>query len=447
MKTRSFSPNLSAWPAAVGALQVAQRLREAGHKAYWAGGCVRDLLLGRPPKDFDIATNARPDDVLRLFPTAHAVGKSFGVVRVPIETVEYEVATFRTDLDYRDGRRPTEVLFTNEAEDAARRDFTVNALFFDPLNRVVLDYAGGLDDLAARLIRAVGEPDRRFAEDRLRLLRAVRFSATLDFAIEPATTEAIRRHANRITEISAERVREELTRLLLEAARPGDALELLQTMGLLDPLLPEVAALRGQEQPPEFHPEGDVFRHTVLMLNAMEHRSLRLAFAALLHDVGKPPTARRVAGRLRFERHAETGAAMAQAVMERLRFPRDDQEAVVHMVRNHMRFSDVRRMRRATLRRMVGAPTFPEELELHRLDCLASHGSLEHYEFLQAFQRELAAESPLPKPWIRGEDIMALGIPSGPEVGRWLRQAYDAQLEGRFADRKALLAWLRAKKG
>lgn len=445
-------------PISDGARDVVRRLTEAGFTALWAGGCVRDLIMGRTPKDFDIATAATPDQVERLFPGSMTVGKSFGVVRVKMHGLEYEVATFRKDQAYRDGRHPEGVEFTDEQTDALRRDFTINALFLDPLAGTVRDYVGGQADLAARLIRAVGRPDERFAEDHLRMMRAVRFAATLNFELDPATADAIRRHAAQIEKVSAERIQQELTRTMLEAAHPGAAIELLQAVGLLPVILPEISALRGQEQPPQFHPEGDVWTHTIMMLNAMRPEpntlaelgptvrqppDLRLAYAVLLHDVGKPGTAKFVENRIRFDCHASVGATMAEEILKRLRLPNDDIKAIAFCIANHMRFMDVQRMRKATLCRLVGAPTFATELELHRLDCAASHGDLSNHAFLVAFQAARRAEPVLPKPWVTGHDILPLGITAGREVGRWKQLVYDAQLEGLVENREAALAWLR----
>ena len=437
-------------PLSDGARAVAQRLTEKGFTALWAGGCVRDLIMGRAPKDFDIATSALPDQVERLFPGALTVGKSFGVVRVKVQANEYEVATFRKDQAYHDGRHPEGVVFTDEQTDALRRDFTVNALFLDPLTGAVHDHVNGQADLAARLIRAVGRPDDRFAEDHLRMLRAVRFASTLDFKLDPTTADAILRHAAQIEKVSAERIQQELTRILLEAAQPGTAMELLQAVGLLPVILPEISALRGQEQPPQFHPEGDVWTHTIMMLNAMHpwpssgrQPDLRLAYAVLLHDVGKPGTAKFVENRIRFDCHAGVGAAMAEEILKRLRLPNDDIKAIAFCIGNHMRFMDVQRMRKATLCRLVGAPTFATELELHRLDCAASHGDMSNHAFLVAFQAARSAEPVLPKPWVTGNDILALGVSAGREIGRWKQTAYDAQLEGLVENREAALAWLR----
>lgn len=428
-----------------GAVDVAQRLQRAGFIAYWAGGCVRDDLMGRAPKDYDVATNATPDGVLALFPRAVSVGKAFGVVRVRVGEHEYEVATFRQDQAYRDGRHPSAVTFSDPPTDAQRRDFTINALFFDPVTGVLHDFVGGREDLRRRVIRAVGDPRQRLAEDHLRLLRAIRFAFTFEFTLDEGLLAAIREQAESLRKISVERIQQELTRLLLESKRAGDAVDCLQQVGLLKVVLPEVDAMKGQAQPPQFHPEGDVFTHTMLMLNAMQQPCLRLSYAVLLHDVGKPGTATLDQDRIRFNKHAQHGAALVGALLERLRLPKADIEAIRYCVGNHMRFMDVRKMRRATLRQLLGAPTFPIELELHRLDCVASHGDLSNYDFLVAFQRQCAAEPVLPDPWISGHDLLALGVPGGPAIGKWKQIAYEAQLDGRYEEREALLQWLKRR--
>lgn len=428
------------------AVSVVRILQEAGFTAYWAGGCVRDMLMDRPPADYDIATSADPAKVETLFPHAILTGKSFGVARVSVPGGRYafEVATFRQDHSYIDGRRPTAVTFTDAATDARRRDFTINALFYDPEEDTLHDHVGGQADIAARLIRAVGNPNERFAEDHLRLLRAVRFSSTLDFPLAPQTAAAVRRNAHRVAGISAERVRQELSRILLESPRAGAAVRLMDELELLNPLLPELSKLKGQAQPPQFHPEGDVFTHTLIMLDRMTNPSLCLAYAILLHDVGKPPTAMRdPTGRIRFNRHAEKGAHIARAVLRRLRFPNRLVDAISYCVGNHMRFMDAPKMRPATLRRLISAPTFEDELELHRLDCLASHGKLDNYEFLLNARAGFHNEPVMPPPWITGRDIQALGIQQGAKVGVLKRTAYEAQLNGQFENRDTLLQWLR----
>lgn len=445
-------PNPSPPKLERGAREISARLASAGYRALWAGGCVRDRLLGRPAKDVDIATNATPEQVLALFPRALTVGKAFGVVCLPWRGVQYEIATFRRDCGYRDGRRPDAVEFTDEREDARRRDFTINGLFYDPARDEVLDYVGGRADLERRIVRAIGDPRERFAEDRLRLLRAVRFASTLEFALDPNTEAAVKEMADTVGAVSAERIQAELTRLLVESPRAGQGIRLLERTGLLRALLPEVAAMAGQQQPPEFHPEGDVLTHTVLMLDALRERDADLAWTVLLHDVGKPPTAsvgRWPDGRerIRFDRHAEVGAEMARAILTRLRMPKQRIETVSYAIGNHMRFKDVKRMRRATLRRLLGAPTFPLELELHRLDCLASHGLLDNHAFLDRARAEWAAETPLPPPLVTGHDLLAMGIPEGPELGRRLRGIYEAQLERPEWTREQLLELARRGAG
>ena len=434
-------------PLLASARRVVQHLHQAGFKAYWAGGSVRDRLLGRPPTDVDIATSAHPEQVQSLFSHTVAIGKAFGVVQVREGDFGFDVATFRRDRPYRDGRHPDGVEYGTPEEDAQRRDFTINGLFYDPESDTTLDYVGGQEDLQRRLIRAIGRPEERFREDHLRLLRAVRFAAVLEFDLEEETAAAIRHLAPLIGDVSAERIQHELTRLLTEAPKAGQALRKLQALGLLKILLPEVEALIGQEQPPAFHPEGDVFTHTVMMLDDMKHPSPELAWAVLLHDIGKPPTARWSdeadgSRRIRFNEHDSVGADMAEQILRRLKMPSDWIEAVRHSVAHHMRFMNVPQMRPSKLRHMAGAPTFPLELELHRLDCLASHRDLSNYDFLVKFVEELKNEPVLPPPWIRGHDILALGVPQGPRVGYWHKKAYEAQLENRFPRREALLEWL-----
>ncbi|MBN1270460.1 MAG: CCA tRNA nucleotidyltransferase [Kiritimatiellae bacterium] len=438
-------------PGEAAARHVLRTLRQAGHTAYYAGGCVRDKLLDRTPKDYDIATSATPDAIEQLFPRTVPTGRAFGVMNVIADGgASIEVATFRRDAESGDGRRPDGVQFSTPEEDARRRDFTINGLFFDPETGNVLDYVGGRDDLRARLVRAIGSPRQRFAEDHLRMLRAVRFASTLEFALDPETAAAVREGAGRIERVSAERIQQELTRLLVESPRAGQGLRMLHELGLLQVILPEVAAMAGQHQPPEFHPEGDVLTHTVMMLDAMQSPSVHLAYSVLLHDVGKPLTAvegsdRRGGVRLRFDRHADVGADVAETILRRLKMPLKDIEIITHCTRNHMRFMDARRMREATLRRLVGAPTFSVELELHRLDCVCSHGDLANYDYLADYQRKLAAEPVLPPRWVTGRDVLDLGVPEGPQVGQWLERCYDLQLEGGARDRDELLAWLRAR--
>ena len=427
------------------AVEVVARLQQAGHTTYWAGGSVRDMLLGLTPVDYDIATAATPEAVQALFNESLAVGKAFGVVRVRWGDDWFEVATFRTDHGYDDGRHPTGVSFTDAQGDAARRDFTINGIFYDPVRADLHDFVNGRADIQARVVRCVGDPRERFAEDHLRMLRAVRFTSVLGFALDPPTAEAIHAMARSITAISPERIGDEITRLLVESPRAGDAINLLDRVGLLAPLLPEIKGMQGQAQPERFHPEGDVFEHTVAMLNLVEGRDRLLTFAVLLHDVGKPGTARETPERIRFDGHAALGAEISRSLLRRLRFSNRDQDTISQCVHDHMRFMDVQRMRPATLRRMIGAPAFATELELHRLDCLASHGSLENYEYVRQFEASVKDEPILPPPWLSGHDIMAMGVPKGPQVGRWRTAAYEAQLNGEVDAPGALRAWVQAR--
>ena len=417
---------------------IARRLREAGHEAWYVGGCVRDQLLGRPAKDFDLATAARPEELLRLFPNADRVGAHFGVVLVQEAGEMVEVATFRSDMAYTDGRHPAGVQFeSSPREDALRRDFTINALFRDPFTGGILDFVGGRADLEARIIRTVGDPARRFAEDHLRLLRAVRFAARLGFEIEPATMSAMRSLAPMIHKVSAERVRDEIVRILTEGgARRG--FELLDESGLLKEVLPEIAAMKGVEQPPEFHPEGDVWVHTLLMLDGMRSPSGTLALGVLLHDVGKPATFR-IAERIRFDGHVEKGVEIARSILGRLRFPGQVIEDAVALVENHMKFRDVPHMRESRLKRFLRMDGFEEHMELHRLDCLSSHGGLDNYDFVRAKQREMPPEVLRPVALLTGLDLIAAGFVPGPRFGPALRAVEDAQMENRVATKEAAL--------
>jgi putative nucleotidyltransferase with HDIG domain len=425
----SFTGAVDAKPLAV---SVVRRLHEAGYAAYLTGGCVRDLLLGRTPKDFDVATSARPDDLLRLFPGAGQVGAHFGVVLVHEAGSQVEVATFRSDLEYHDGRHPDGVHFeTDPKQDALRRDFTINALLMDPVSGEVLDFVNGRADLSAKLIRAIGDPERRFREDHLRLLRAVRFAARLGFEMEPETLISIRHLAPLIQSVSAERVRDELARILTEgSARRG--FELLDLTGLLREVLPEVAALKGVAQPPEFHPEGDVWTHTLIMLDGLREPSLTLALGVLLHDIGKPATFR-VAERIRFDGHVEKGIEIAHSLLNRLRFPNHVIEGVEALIGNHMKFMEVPKMRESTLKRFIRQPDFEEHMKLHRLDCLSSHGGLENYEFVRRKQQEVPPEQLKPTPLLTGTDLIAAGYKPGPAFGIVLSEIEDAQLEGRIS--------------
>ena len=426
------------------ARSIARRLREAGHIAYYAGGSVRDFLRGVPPKDIDIATDARPEQVQKLFARTYAVGAHFGVIVVLEKELQFEVATFRSDGAYVDGRRPTEVHFSSAEEDAARRDFTINGMFFDPVAEQVIDFVNGRADLDARIIRAIGNPAQRFAEDRLRMLRAVRFATTLGFEIEPATWRALQESSLSIAQISAERIREELVRIFMSPQRVR-GWDLLDASGLMRVVLPELERLKGCEQPPQFHPEGDVFKHTRIMLELLPAEvSLPLVFSVLFHDIGKPPTySVDETGRIRFNGHDRVGAEMTELVMQRLRFSRAEIDATVEMVRQHMVFKDVPNMRTAKLKRFMARPTFVDELELHRVDCSSSHGMLDNYEFLQAKREEFANEPIIPPPLVRGDDLKALGLKPGPAFGEILEAVETRQLEGAFSDRDEALAWVK----
>ncbi|MDQ6912913.1 MAG: CCA tRNA nucleotidyltransferase [Verrucomicrobiota bacterium] len=426
------------------AREIVSRLRQRGHVAYFAGGCVRDLVRGEVAKDIDIATDARPEDVQKIFTRTYAVGAHFGVIVVLEDGFQFEVATFRSDGAYLDGRRPAEVHFSTAEEDAKRRDFTINGMFFDPEKNEVIDYVNGRADLETKIIRAIGDPAQRFAEDRLRMLRAVRFATVLDFEIEPATWEALVRHARSITDISAERIREELVRIFMSPRRVR-GWDLLDASGLLRVILPELEAMKGCEQPPQFHPEGDVFKHTRIMLELLPNEtSLPLVLSVLFHDIGKPPTASvDENGRIRFNGHDRVGAEMTEALMQRLRFSRAEIDATVEAVRQHMVFKDVPKMRVAKLKRFMARPTFEDELELHRVDCASSHAMLDNYEFLQRKREEFANEPIIPPPLVRGDDLLSLGLKPGPRIGEILEAVETRQLEGGFKDREEALAWIK----
>ncbi len=444
------------------ATEIVRTLRENEHQAYLVGGCVRDLLLGREPSDYDVATDATPDEVMRLFPRTWAVGAQFGVVLVPVENEKQvlrsptpgnqqqvfwgprsaqddnvsgvvEVASFRSDGLYTDGRHPDQVTYTHDPkEDVQRRDFTINGLLLDPLNNEVLDYVGGRADLNAGIIRTIGQPERRFAEDKLRMLRAVRFAARFGYHIDTATFEAIRALRSEIHQVSRERVRDELVKMLTEG-HARRAFELLDQTGLLKEALPEVDKMHGVEQPPQFHPEGDVWVHTLLLLEGLPDKaSPTLAMGALLHDVGKPPTFRVAPDRIRFDGHVEVGVKMAEQICHRLRFSKHDTEQIARLVANHMRFADVQEMKPSTLKRFFRLPRFDEHLELHRLDCLASHRDLSLYNFVREKLAELPAEQIRPQLLLTGDDLIALGYTPGPQFKQILAAVEDGQLEGRL---------------
>jgi poly(A) polymerase len=451
---------------------VIESLRSRGHQAYLVGGCVRDLLLGREPADYDVATDATPNEVMRIFPETYAVGAQFGVVLVPIpgaytlassggstygESTDtrsdlpghnhkacVEVATFRCDVGYSDGRHPDEVRFSRDPrEDVQRRDFTINGLLLDPVKNEVLDFVGGQRDLKAKIIRAIGDPSLRFREDKLRMLRAVRFAARFEYTIEPATFAAIRQLAPQIHQVSCERVRDELTRMLTEG-HARRAFELLDQAGLLHEVLPEIEAMKGVEQPPEFHPEGDVYVHTLLLLEKLSQLCpLTLAWGALLHDVGKPPTFRRAPDRIRFDDHVDVGVKMAEAICRRLHFSNDDTRQILALVDNHMRFGDVERMKASTFKKFIRLPHFDQHLELHRLDCESSHRGLRLYQYTREKMAGLPPAEVRPEPLIGGDDLIASGYDPGPTFKQILGLVEDAQLEGRLRTKEEAMRFVR----
>ncbi len=427
------------------ALELVRRLQGAGFAAFWVGGCVRDVLLGREPQDYDIATDARPEQVEALFPRTIPVGRQFGVIIVLADGHQFQIATFRAETDYRDGRRPEQVRFSDAREDAIRRDFTVNGLFFDPVTEQLHDWVDGAADLRAKLIRTVGSPDERFAEDHLRLLRAVRFAAQLDFEIEAETFAAVRKHAEKILLVSAERIRDELLKVFMppHAAR---GLELLHTSGLMKHVLPELERTVTCDQSPDYHPEGSVFNHVRLMLGQLPQPlpDKSLPWAALLHDIAKPLTATTgEGGVIHFHGHEKLGAEMAEAILQRLKFPRKQTEEIVAAVLHHMQFKDVPHMRKSTVRRMILRATFPLELALHHLDCLGSHRRLDIFETLLREKTELAAQPHLRPALLNGNDLIALGMPPGPRIGEMLAALRDLQLQEELTAREQALEWAR----
>lgn len=439
-------------PQSAAALQILKTLRAAGYEAYLAGGCVRDLLLGREPQDYDVATSATPELVLAMFPRTFAVGAHFGVVLVASEigaeceqgSVEErcvtEVATFRSDGVYSDGRHPDQVRYTKAAaEDVQRRDFTINGLLLDPLidaddlRSALLDYVHGLADLDAGIIRAIGQPEKRFEEDQLRLLRAVRFAARLHFKIEPATFSAIRKLAARILAVSHERVRDELTRMLTEG-HARSAFELLDQTDLLVQVLPEISRMKGVAQPPQFHPEGDVWIHTLMLLEQLEAGcAATLAWGALLHDVGKPPTYRAAPDRIRFDGHVEVGVAIGAEICRRFRFSNDETQQILALIENHMRFADAPRMKASTLKRFFRLANFPEHLALHRMDCMAAHRNIDIWNFVKERYASMSKEEVHPKALLTGRDLIGAGYVPGPAFKDMLQAVEDAQLEGTIA--------------
>ena len=429
--------------ALTSATSLARLLTESGHTAYFAGGCVRDKLLGLSPKDYDIATSATPAEVLKLFPKSNEVGAHFGVVIAKHEGHHIEIATFRTDGSYGDGRRPDSVTFSTPEEDAHRRDFTINGLFENPETGEVIDHVNGLSDLKSRTLRAIGNPSDRFQEDALRLLRAVRFSTTLGFPIEPVTLAAIRENAHLLDKISPERIRDEFSKTINSRNRRR-GLELLVDTSLIGHFLPEVLPMIACEQPPEWHPEGDVYTHTCIMLEMLEPDApLALCLATLLHDIAKPPT-RTIDpdGRIRFNGHDAMGAEMAETILSRLKYPNAVIRDTSHMVSRHMQFMNVRQMRKSTLKRFMAEPTFPQEMELHRVDCASSNGFTDNYIFLNEKAGEFASEPLIPPPLVTGRDLISRGLEPGPRFREILEDIQTEQLENRLSTREEALGYL-----
>jgi len=429
------------------ATEIVRRLQTAGFAAYWVGGCVRDYLLKREPQDYDIATSAVPEQIEALFGRTIPVGRKFGVIIVLEDGHEFQVATFRAEADYQDGRHPEQVTFSDAKADASRRDFTVNGLFYDPVADELHDWVGGEADLRAKRLRTIGAPEERFGEDHLRLLRAVRFAAQLDFQIEEATFAALKASAAKIRSVSAERIREELMKLF----RPPHAargLDLLRDSGLLEQILPEIAAMLHCEQTPDYHPEGNVYNHIRLMLSQLPaDAASSLPWTVLMHDVAKPVTASRnpQTGSINFYGHEKVGADMTEAILQRLKFPRKQTEEIAAVVLHHMQFKDVREMRKSTLRRMLMRETFPLEMELHRLDCLGSHGMLDHYEFMIEQAKELEKQPEIRPPLLTGEDLKALGISPGPGMGELLAEIREKQLQDELKTGDEAREWVLAR--
>jgi len=428
------------------ACSIATRLTQAGHVALFAGGCVRDRLLGAEPKDYDIATSATPTEMVKLFPGASEVGAHFGVVIAKSHGYPIEIATFRTDGSYKDGRRPESVTFSSPDEDARRRDFTINGLFENPATGEIIDHVGGRSDLAAKTLRAIGDPVARFTEDGLRLLRAIRFATSLEFEIEPTTWAAIHECAPLLARISPERIRDEFSKILASPRRRA-GVELLVKSGLMHHIVPEFLATIGCEQPPEWHPEGDVYTHTCIMLEMLKPDApLELCLAVLFHDIAKPPcqTFDDEAGRIRFNGHDSMGSVMTETILRRLRYPNDTIDAVVPMVARHMQFMNVQHMRTAKLKRFMAAPSFDQEMELHRVDCGSSNGFTDNYEFLEAKSVEFENEPLIPTPLVSGRDLIDLGLTPGPHFKEILESVQTEQLEGRILDREPALEYLKA---
>ena len=430
------------------AIDIIGKLQEKGHIAYLAGGCVRDMLRGETPKDYDIATSALPQEITSIFTKTREVGVHFGVVIVIVNNQAFDVATFRNDGSYKDGRHPEEVTFSTPQDDTARRDFTVNGIFFDPISEKYIDFVEGKSDIDKKVIRAIGEPNLRFQEDHLRLLRAIRFAARFDYEIEAETWNSIKSNASGISKISKERIRDELTKILLNENRVL-GFDLLVESGLMEHIIPQILQLKGCEQPPQFHPEGDVFVHTRLMLSLLKDApSIELVLSVLLHDIGKPATYSfdEEADRIRFNGHDKLGAEMSEQILRDLKFSNSIIEDVVQMVANHMTFKDVQKMRQSKLKRFMSRSTFNDEIELHRVDCLGSWGGLDNYDFLNKKMVEFANEPIIPQPLLTGKDLIELGWSPGPDLGQTLNSVQDMQLEGKLNSKDEALDWVKSNR-
>ena len=430
------------------AIDIIGKLQEKGHIAYLAGGCVRDMLRGETPKDYDIATSALPEEITSIFTKTREVGVHFGVVIVIVNNQAFDVATFRNDGSYKDGRHPEEVTFSTPQDDTARRDFTVNGIFFDPISEKYIDFVEGKSDIDKKVIRAIGEPNLRFQEDHLRLLRAIRFAARFDYEIEAETWNSIKSNASGISKISKERIRDELTKILLNENRVL-GFDLLVESGLMEHIIPQILQLKGCEQPPQFHPEGDVFVHTRLMLSLLKDApSIELVLSVLLHDIGKPATYSfdEEADRIRFNGHDKLGAEMSEQILRDLKFSNSIIEDVVQMVANHMTFKDVQKMRQSKLKRFMSRSTFNDEIELHRVDCLGSWGGLDNYDFLNKKMIEFANEPIIPQPLLTGKDLIELGWSPGPDLGQTLNSVQDLQLEGKLNSKDEALDWVKSNR-
>lgn len=428
------------------ARKIVEKLVANGHQALFAGGCVRDRLRGVEPKDFDIATSAHPHAVQKMFEKTIPVGAAFGVILVVEDETSFEVATFRTEGGYQDGRRPTQVAYAGVNEDASRRDFTVNGLYFDVKKNEVIDLVGGQADLKKKVIRTIGKPEDRFIEDHLRMLRAIRFAVQLDFEIDSATIQAVKKHASKLSKISQERIREEFSKIMT-SPDPLRGIKLCDETKLLDHILPEMEKMKGVEQPMEFHPEGDVWVHTLMLVEGLKNAPIELAMGVLLHDVAKPATFDRAPDRIRFHGHDTLGAEMAKDICKRLAFSNDQTHLISELVLHHLRFKDAKAMRLSTLKRFIGMDRFDLHLELHRLDCLASHGNLDAYHFCKEKQEEFAKLPPPPSKLVTGQDLIELGHKPGPEFAKVLRAMEDGVLEGTITTREQAIDFVRKNFG